>query len=59
MARLIAEKRATVEHLDSVDVSESGGALIVEAASRAEVVAMVIEDPAVKAKVLEYEVLGE
>ena len=58
MAKLIAEKRATAEHLDSVNIPESGGALVVEAGSRAEVVAMVFEDPAVKAKVLEYEVLG-
>jgi hypothetical protein len=59
MAKLIAEKRATVEHLDSVNVPESGGALVVDAGSRAEVVAMVTEDPAVKAKMVEYEVLGE
>jgi hypothetical protein len=31
----------------------------VDAGSRAEVVAMVTEDPAVKAKMVEYEVLGE
>jgi len=59
MAKLIAEKRAAVEHLDPEDVPESGGALVVDAGSRAEVVAMVTEDPAVKAKMVEYEVLGE
>jgi hypothetical protein len=59
MAKLIAEKRAAVEHLDPEDVSESGGALVVDAGSRAEIVAMVSEDPAVKAKTVEFEVLGD
>ena len=59
MARLVAEKRAVVEHLDSASVPDSAGALVVDAGSRAEVVAMVFEDPAVKAKMVEFEVLGE
>jgi uncharacterized protein YciI len=59
MAKLIAEKRATVEHLDSVNVPESGGALIIDAASRADVEAMVGEDPAVKSHAVEFEVLGD
>jgi hypothetical protein len=37
----------------------SAGALVVDAGSRAEVVAMALEDPAVKAKMVEFEVLGE
>jgi hypothetical protein len=59
MTKLVADKRARIELLDSVDVPESGGALVVDAGSRAEVVAMVFEDPAVKAKMVEFEVLGE
>jgi uncharacterized protein YciI len=59
MARLVAEKRAVVEHLDSVNVPESGGALIIDAASRADVEAMVGEDPAVKSHAVEFEVLGD
>jgi hypothetical protein len=59
MAKLVAEKRAIVEHLDSDSVPCSAGALVVDAGSRAEVVAMVSEDPAVKPKRVEFEVLGE
>jgi hypothetical protein len=59
LAKLVAGKRASIELLDSADVPESGGALVVDAGSRAEVVAMVFEDPAVKAKMVEFEVLGE
>jgi hypothetical protein len=59
MAKLVEEKRAVVEHLDSASVPDSAGALVINAASRAEVVATVSEDPAVKAKMLEFEVLGE
>ncbi len=58
-AKLIAEKRASVEHMDSPSVPDSAGALIIDAASRAEVVAMVSEDPAVKVHGIEFEVLGE
>jgi uncharacterized protein len=59
MAKLVADKRASVELLDSVDVPESGGALVVDAGSRAEVAAMLAEDPAIKADVVKFEVLGE
>jgi predicted alpha/beta superfamily hydrolase len=59
MAKLISEKRANFEFLDSEYAPDSAGTLLVDAASRAEVVAMVLEDPAVKAKMVEFEVLGE
>lgn len=59
MAKLIAEKRATIASLDSAYVPDSGGALYLDAASRAEVETIVSEDPAVKAKMIEFEVLAE
>jgi hypothetical protein len=59
MAKLVAEKRASVEHLDSASAPDSAGALIIAAASRAEVLAMVSEDAAVKVHAIEFEVLGE
>jgi hypothetical protein len=40
-------------------VPGSAGALFLDAGSRAEAVARVGEDPAVKGKMVEFEVLGE
>jgi hypothetical protein len=59
LASLIADKRAGIEMLDSTNVPDSAGTLFLDAGSLAEVVAMVGEDPAVKAKMVEFEVLGE
>jgi hypothetical protein len=59
MAKLVADKRASIELLDSADVPESGCALFLDPGSRGEVLAMVSEDPAVKAKMVKFEVLGE
>jgi predicted alpha/beta superfamily hydrolase len=59
MAKLIAEKRAQIEALDSAYVPGSAGTLYIDAASRAEVEAMVSEDPVVKAGIITFEVLGE
>jgi uncharacterized protein len=59
MARLIADKRASVDVLDSADVPESAGAIVIDAASRAEVAAILAQDPAIKANVVRFEVLGE
>jgi hypothetical protein len=59
VAKLIADKRAGVELLDSESIPGSAGALFLDAGSRAEVVAMVGEDPAVKGKMVEFEVLGD
>jgi hypothetical protein len=59
IARLIAEKRASIELLDSACIADSAGALFLDAGSRAEAVAMVGEDPAVKRGAIKFEVLGE
>ena len=59
IAKLIADKRVGIELLDSGTVPDSAGALFLDAGSRAEVLAMVSEDPAVKVKMVEFEVLGE
>jgi hypothetical protein len=59
MAKLFAEKRASVELLDSAYVLDSAGALVINATSRAEVAAILAEDPAIKADVVKFEVLGE
>ncbi len=59
MARLIADKRARIELVDSDSAPDSAGALFIDAASRAEAVAIVSEDPAVKGHAVEFEVLGE
>ena len=59
MAKLISEKRAQIEALDSAYVPDSAGTLYIDAASRSEVEAMVSEDPAVKAGSIKFEVIGE
>ena len=59
IAKLIADKRVGVELLDSGTVPESAGAIDLDAGSRAEVLAMIGEDPAIKADVVKFEVLGE
>jgi uncharacterized protein YciI len=59
LAKLLADKRAIFEHLDSADVTGSAGAILIEATSKAEVTALIGEDPAVKAKMVEFEVIGE
>jgi uncharacterized protein len=59
MAKLVAEKRASVEQLDSAYVPDSAGTLVIDAASRTEVAAILAEDPAIKAGVVKFEVLGE
>jgi len=59
MAKLLTEKRAQLEALDSEFVPDSAGTLYIDAASRAEVEAMVSEDPVVKSKMVNFEVLGE
>jgi hypothetical protein len=37
----------------------SAGAILIDATSKAEVTAMIGEDPAVRAKTVEFEVIGE
>src|SRR5471032_416181 len=59
LAKLIAGKRAGVELLVSEYIPDSAGAFFLDAGSRAEVIAMVGEDPAVKGKMVEFEVLGD
>jgi pimeloyl-ACP methyl ester carboxylesterase len=59
MAKLVAGKRAQIEALDSAYVPDSGGTLYIDAASRSEVEAMVAEDPAVKAGMIKFEVIGD
>ena len=59
MAKLIAGKRAQLEALDPAYVPDSAGTLYLDAASRAEVEAMISEDPAVKAGRIDFEVIGE
>jgi hypothetical protein len=59
VAKLVSEKRVQIEALDPAFEPDSAGTLYIDAASRAEVEAMVSEDPAVKAKMLRFEVLGE
>ena len=44
---------------DSSQVPDSGGTLLVDAANKAEVEAIAHQDPAVREKVFEFEVLGE
>lgn len=59
MAKLLEEKRAQLEGLDPAFVPGFAGTLYMDAASRAEVEAMVSDDPAVKAKEVGFEVLGD
>jgi uncharacterized protein len=59
MARLIADKRASFELLDSTYLPDSAGALFLDARSRAEAIAMMGEDPAIERGAIEFEVLGE
>ncbi len=59
LARLVSEKRVQTEALDPAYVPGSGGTLYMDAASRAEVEALVSEDPAVEAAMVAFEVLGQ
>jgi uncharacterized protein len=59
MAKLVAGKRASVEQLDSAYVPDSAGTLVIDATSRTEVAAILAKDPAIKADVVKFEVLGE
>jgi uncharacterized protein YciI len=44
---------------DSNQVPDSGGTLLMDAANKAEVEAIALQDPAVREKVFEFEVLGD
>jgi len=59
IAKLIADKRVSFELLDSGTVPDSAGAISLDAGSRAEVLSMMGEDPAIKADVVKFELLGE
>jgi hypothetical protein len=59
LAKLIADKHVGIELLNSDTVPGSAGTLFLDAGSRDEVLEMVSEDPAVKAKMMEFEVLGK
>lgn len=59
IAKLIADKRVAAELVDSEYVPDSAGAITLDAGSRAEVVAMVGEDPTVRNHAVDFEVLGE
>jgi uncharacterized protein len=59
IAKLITGKRVAAELVDSEYIPDSAGAITLDAGSRAEVVAMVGEDPAVKADAVKFEVQGE
>lgn len=58
MANLVSSKRANLEFLDSQAAPGSAGTLIVDATSRAEVTSIVMEDPAVRRTMIEFEVVG-
>ena len=59
LTKLIADKRVGIELLNSDTVPGSAGSLFLDAGSRAEVLAMVGEDPAVRDNTVSFEVLGE
>jgi hypothetical protein len=59
LAKLIADKRVTVELLNSDTVPGSAGSLFLDAGTKEEVLAMVGEDPAVKSHAVKFEVLGD
>jgi predicted alpha/beta superfamily hydrolase len=59
IAKLIAGKRVAAELVDSEYIPDSAGAITLDAGSRAEVVAMVGEDPTIRNHAVEFEVLGD
>ena len=58
LAKVASDMHAWVV-FDSSQVPDSGGTLLVDAANKAEVEAIALQDPAVREKVFEFEVLGE
>jgi uncharacterized protein YciI len=58
LAKITRDMHAWVV-FDSSQVPDSGGTLLVDAANKAEVEAIAHQDPAVREKVFEFEVLGE
>lgn len=59
ISTLLAEKRAQTEFLPTEEVPDSFGVIYVEAATLAEVEKLINEDPAVKAKLVQFEVVAD
>ncbi|MEO6003737.1 MAG: alpha/beta hydrolase-fold protein [Opitutus sp.] len=56
---LLADKRVQVELLSTEEIPDSVGTIYLEAATRAEVENLMREDPTVKAKLIEFEVIAD